>query len=602
MIRYIVICVCAYFFITTTGYAQASRPLAVTLAGVYDYSTEVVFSDVFKQSRPWFAFDTAWSSGINVPLMANGYPLVIPYNNGIDPPQYVRTVLLTEFAEHEVGMYRLIISGHGTVALANKASGIFQAPCDTLVSVNNTGSLLQLDILYSESTDPISDIKLILPTYVNSFTTEIYNDKFLNFLEPFQCLRLADWHQTNNSAVQSWGERGLVNYQTQCTPSGVAYEYSIGLCNQLNKDLWINVPHKADDAYVQQLASLIKTSLAPQLRVHVEYSYEVWNGDYAQFSYAASQGSALGFTGTMQERAWQYYARRSAEIFAIFRTSFADTQRVINVLSGQLVNDYLANTMLNYFGNTTINPSAEKADVYAVNAYVGSYIADNLVNSGIVATATEQDLLDSLRTNLSVFLKHCNDAKATATSHGLVLRSYEGGQHLVASAVNNSNAVLTQLLKSVNRNSGIKDVYCKMLSNWFDSTQADMFCHYHSTEHFSRYGSWGLRENQWDTLAPKYLAISQCGSATTLPAEYNIITNVSVMPNPTNNGMFTISMDEPMTLSIYNTMGQLVPYQIQRSTSQQMLISTNYRGIVVLVCSKPNSKASSVCNKKIVLQ
>ena len=62
----------------------------------------------------------------------------------------------------------------------------------------------------------------------------------------------------------------------------------IALANASNTDLWINIPGPATDAYVAQLANLIKNGdvvngvayagLNPNLKVYVEYSNEVWGG------------------------------------------------------------------------------------------------------------------------------------------------------------------------------------------------------------------------------------------------------------------------------------------------------------------------------------
>ena len=41
------LCVC------TTLFAQTPKPAGINLSGVVDWSTELVFTDAFKQSREW---------------------------------------------------------------------------------------------------------------------------------------------------------------------------------------------------------------------------------------------------------------------------------------------------------------------------------------------------------------------------------------------------------------------------------------------------------------------------------------------------------------------------------------------------------------------
>ena len=58
---------------------------------------------------------------------------------------------------------------------------------------------------------------------------------------------------------------------------GVPYEDMIELCNEAQKDMWINIPALATPQFVQSLAQLIYTDLDPNLNVYVEYSNETWN-------------------------------------------------------------------------------------------------------------------------------------------------------------------------------------------------------------------------------------------------------------------------------------------------------------------------------------
>ena len=60
------------------------------------------------------------------------------------------------------------------------------------------------------------------------------------------------------------------------------YEDMIELCNEAQKDMWINIPALATPQFVQSLAQLIYANLDPNLNVYVEYGNENWNyGFYA---------------------------------------------------------------------------------------------------------------------------------------------------------------------------------------------------------------------------------------------------------------------------------------------------------------------------------
>lgn len=48
------------------------------------------------------------------------------------------------------------------------------------------------------------------------------------------------------------------------------------LTNTLGTNLWINIPHLANDEYVTNMATMIWNNIRPDVKVYVEYSNEVW--------------------------------------------------------------------------------------------------------------------------------------------------------------------------------------------------------------------------------------------------------------------------------------------------------------------------------------
>lgn len=64
----------------------------------------------------------------------------------------------------------------------------------------------------------------------------------------------------------------------------------IQLCNSMHLDAWINVPARADDDYIRNLASLWKAGLDKDLNVYFEYSNE---GERSRVYGASRLASAL---------------------------------------------------------------------------------------------------------------------------------------------------------------------------------------------------------------------------------------------------------------------------------------------------------------------
>jgi hypothetical protein len=57
---------------------------------------------------------------------------------------------------------------------------------------------------------------------------------------------------------------------------------------------WFCIPHAASDEWVTSFASLLLANLRPDLSVYIEYSNEVWNQGFPQYTHAAAMGQQLG--------------------------------------------------------------------------------------------------------------------------------------------------------------------------------------------------------------------------------------------------------------------------------------------------------------------
>jgi hypothetical protein len=142
----------------------------------------------------------------------------------------------------------------------------------------------------------VKDIKLLGPGY--SSDESVFTREFLNALSPFDAIRFMDYLRTNNSTIGKWDDRCKPS-DAQFNSKGGPYEYAIVLGNMTKKDIWLNVPALADDDFVTQLAALVREKLDPSLHCYVEYSNEVWNGQFKQFAQnleAAQAAVAAGDT------------------------------------------------------------------------------------------------------------------------------------------------------------------------------------------------------------------------------------------------------------------------------------------------------------------
>lgn len=239
----------------------------------------------------------------------------------------------------------------------------------------------------------------------------------------FGVIRFMDWMNTNSSPVKFWRDRRKPNYSSQCsdnfTPrivpggqattyygtapisgnAGVSFEYMIEMCNKLNKDAWINVPHAATDGFVDSLAMLCAgldpdgtgcLGLNSNLRVHLEYSNEIWtpcdnrvrSGYFTQGCYAEDQRVAYNTSYSKSITREQWIARRFCEVWSVFKNRFSNPNRLVNVLAlwtvSSTYSSAVASEAVTY--GPTLSPAVHP-DVLACTSYFGNSIEKYIFES-----------------------------------------------------------------------------------------------------------------------------------------------------------------------------------------------------------------------------
>ncbi|HRQ29379.1 MAG TPA: T9SS type A sorting domain-containing protein [Saprospiraceae bacterium] len=558
----------AYFIISLLfqySMGQNNKPIGINISSVSDYSTELVFTDAFKQCRQWISSNASgggpWDTGINVPLNANGYPLQIPFDDGIHAPQLVKTLMLWDIGSAvPIGNYRLIVKGNGKVRLSFGASGTYNCPLDILLPV--TGQVM-LEILSSEPGNPISDIKFIYPDYTDTYENQIFTTEFLTFLKDFSVIRFMDFTRTNGSQVASWADITPYSYYSQAQESGVAWEYLVRLANTTQKDIWINIPHRADDDYIIELAGLLKQTLDPGLKIYLEYSNELWNAGFSQNGDCAAFAANLGITGTPWERTWKYTAKRSADVFRIFNEVFTEDDRLIRIIPSQAANSWLTNQLITYFKDPAFNPDLVKADAVAIAPYFGGEVANVIINNHEENDVTIPEIIDRLEQSLPDAFEWIANNKEVADEHQLELICYEAGQHLVATGNNVNNTVLTNKLIAANHDSALEELYCDYMDFWYQHA-GGLLCHFSSHGTYSKWGSWGIKENFQDTENPKYKALQNCVFKDNTVAVFtpeNAAEDLILFPNPADQWitiLLHVPASGPFVYTLFDLTGSVI--------------------------------------------
>jgi hypothetical protein len=488
--------------------------LGTNLGEMKDWSPATVFVDVFKTSRAWIPQDVAsggpWDNGNSIAVDGNGWV------TSLDPGQAVATVMMTGTTDvYPAGEYLCLYDGEGTIEFQLNGSIAWSQPGRMGVNISGQGMVV-MRIIDTNPSNYIRNIRFIMPGFENSYQTQVFHPDFLRSLDNFTVLRYMDWGATNFSTVQSWAGRTTLSSSTQTRNyAGVCLEHMADLSNATLADPWICIPYLADDEYVRKAATLMHDRLDPSLRIFVEYSNETWNPMFAAAAELRRRGLELGLSPNPFEAQLRYTSQRSQEVHAIFSEIFADrTDRLVRVISSQSANPWTGTTVMDWSaaeGNVNAQTVADRFDYYAVAPYFGGYLgAESQASATETMTLSEIfDALDvhSLAINGPVGITAAN--ALNASTRGISLITYEGGQHLAGVGAANNNQILTDLFIATNRDMRMEQMYLDDLRRWTNSSNSGLFIAFTHIGNYSKAGSWGILETQGQDLntAPKWLGL-----------------------------------------------------------------------------------------------
>ncbi len=561
--------------------------LGTNLNALSDFSRHWTFVDAFKLSRPWL--DGSFADFPPGQLDADGW--VTNLTGG----QVAQALMFFDQSGHypstpncaatpsAANCYVLKFDGTGTVTFGAGASIISTPGPGNRFFVNvppqtapNGGIILRLTA--TSPGDPIRNIRFIMAGFEATADAQPFHPLFLSTLAPYKLIRFMDWMGTNGSTIQNFSQWKTLASATQTVidlgsgehGSGVAFEYMVDLCNALDADMWINLPAEATDAFMTSAATLIRDRLEPGRKLYIEYSNEIWNGQFLQGIFIQQQGENLGL-GSGFTAKLNYQARRSAEMFAIFETVFGGTSRIVRVLAGQAANADLVRQVA-LFENVFL-----KADAIALAPYMdGGGRVGGLAN---LTSLSNTQVLTQMQTDLVGTTDNDNHVKLWLETHrnlvhgpglfgsftdgmvndqGVPLRivAYEGGQHLLALGPNNGNSTANGILDSVNRDAGMGTLYKQYLCQWRAIVGGDSFVHFNDLFIYGQFGRWGALEfqDQTTSTSPKFVALEDCAQGGLDCAGLGFpnpplisINDVSVAEGSagTTNLTFTVSLSAP---------------------------------------------------------
>ena len=507
--------------VTTSNVAIAKHKMGINPYFAQDFVTDFAFADAMVTAREWLVGD--YNSHIKAPVDVNGWPTCDASVVVWAGPENMHGTYKMKFT----GQATRISCGWGTAHIENQQydASTNTTTCDLIYETIEKEHGLYLG--FEGTNVGIKDLKIMRPLYPGSTSSYSFDTKFTNqfknIISKFSTIRFLDWSVANSSPEINWADRIKPGYHKFSFTWGypVAWESMIDLCNETNCDAWINIPFKATDDYVTQLAQLWKDRLNPDLNVYVEFSNELWNfaGGFQQGSQnhqatiaeVESGNTNLNFDG--ETNIWPLAFRRVAQqivrISNIFRAVWGDENMMTrvrpalmwqqgdgqNIASEQVL-------WLDYYSNLTNKP----INYYLYGAGGSAYYYPD--NSSKTLTldnfwTSETNSVENWRAN-----NHADISLATAL--GCKRIAYEGGPSY--DPCYEPGGCSESVKEAAWSDPRIKQSVIDHHNMWSEYG-GELLCYYSSTGGYQ----WGFAKTSHDLNTYKYQAIDELNNVDKMP-------------------------------------------------------------------------------------
>ena len=446
---------------TATASIQSLGLMGGNLPAFNDWGATHPFVDLMKQARKFGTATAPWDESAVVG--SDGWPTG---DFGVTLMTAQGTV--TGLA----GIYKFSFNGKADVAVTASPAKVQNVLYNSVLK-KTTGEINfpigtdQLFLTFKNTNGSVKNLKIVHPGYPLE-NAPVFRTEFLNHIKRAKILRFMDWTLTNNNTTSNWA--GRANPATiHDAHLGVAWEDIIELANQTSTSIWINIPIMADDNYVRSLADLLNTQLKPGIPVYIEYSNEVWNSQFQQFSFNAKTAkseiidnptSPLNFDKTGDTYGFRRTANRLKQISDIFRSIVGNSKMLSiyrPVLAGQIVNPTIMRTGLEMIQAVYGPP----------NNYFYALAGAPYINMGTQQTTdglTSTQVLDALEKSAIATPKISSYESngAVAGWYGLKYMAYEFGTDTFGPGSLASK-------EAANKNSRMQTICENYITNWYQS-------------------------------------------------------------------------------------------------------------------------------------
>lgn len=442
------------FTISKARLPDDPSPVSCSIDGLADYSRTLHFCDLMKQSRTFGSARAPYDGNCSVgsdkwPSQDSFGSIFITLPQGVPPVG----VMID-------GTYTLAFIGNATLSFpvtnAQLINQTYDPTTDSTLAyisippcpVNNGQFWIGFTNANTKAGPGLKNISLLQPGCF--LGGPVFSPPFLSLLSRFNSLRFMDLLSTNGKLESEWSERRLVTDPsfavTHGNTSGIPWEYVALLANEVQRDIWINIPAHATDDYIIQVATLLLANVDPSLFIYYEYSNEVWNWQFEQATYNLHMANSsvvndgdpnrLNYDGCNNTGywAWRRVAYQCKHISDLFKTVFGEDnvgngKRVRPILSGQVSYPAPIDEGLRYLENV-FGPPGLYLHAIAGAPYFGiggGYNNNANITIDDVFAGFDIDISDEA---LSSGVTEANPLAvhvSLAYHYGLQMRAYEGG-------------------------------------------------------------------------------------------------------------------------------------------------------------------------------
>ncbi len=501
--------------------------LGINTADIKEDTSSVQFLNLFKQAIP-FAETVPWGSTQGIEYNKNGYP--IDLKGGKAGTKFLNRLPANTI---EDGFYTVLYDGEGEVFYGNDAHLVVHRPGKDIIEIKaGKDRVLNASLFIKKTTkdNPIRNIR-ILPedgicqghphikvktatdcgkgkflSFEDNHEKILFNPDYLNFMKDFQVIRFMNMSGMTRNPIEKWSARNTLDKATWGGRAGLysrgaPVEVMVALANQVNAHPWFSMPYKANNDYIRKFGEYVKANLNPNLNAYIEYSNEVWNPIFIHHDYAIEKGLEEKLDTSKSPAGYKWYSKRSVEVFKIWEKAFGGTDQLVRVLGSWASNQNMSSQILAY------NDAYKHTDAIAIGPYVSAH-PKILRKANSVDDIFKAMMDKTSKWGMQSILSYINKQQKVASSFGVDLIAYEGGQHLVDWDTREVDQHPNPLLYAANRDPRMGIVYDELMRGW-KKAGGKLFVAFSAPRIYSWYGSWGVKEHirQAREDAPKYDAL-----------------------------------------------------------------------------------------------